>query len=54
MKAYRFDHLDGLDALRLREEADPKPQRGEVLVRVRAVSLNFRDLAMPRGRYPRP
>ena len=54
MKAYRFDTLDGLDALRLREEADPRPQRGEVLVRVRAVSLNFRDLAMPRGRYPRP
>ena len=54
MRAYRFDTLDGLDALRLREEADPRPQRGEVLVRVRAVSLNFRDLAMPRGRYPRP
>ena len=54
MRAYRFDHLDGLDGLRQREEADPKPQRGEVLVRVRAVSLNFRDLAMPRGRYPRP
>lgn len=54
MKVYRFDTLDGLDALRLREEADPSPQRGEVLVRVRAVSLNFRDLAMPRGRYPRP
>ena len=54
MKAYRFDTLDGLDALRLREEADPGPQRGEVLVRVQAVSLNFRDLAMPRGRYPRP
>jgi alcohol dehydrogenase len=54
MRAYRFDHLDGLDGLGQREEADPKPQRGEVLVRVRAVSLNFRDLAMPRGRYPRP
>lgn len=53
MKAYRFDHLDGLDGLRQREEADPAPQRGEVLVRVHAVSLNFRDLAMVRGRYPR-
>lgn len=50
MKAYRFDHLDGL---RLREEAEPARQRGEVLVRVHAVSLNFRDLAMVRGRYPR-
>lgn len=53
MKAYRFDTFDSLDALRLREEADPRPQRGEVLVRVRAASLNFRDLAILRGRYPR-
>jgi NADPH:quinone reductase-like Zn-dependent oxidoreductase len=53
MKAYRFDSFDGLDELRLREEADPRPQRGEVLVRVHAVSLNFRDIAMLRGRYPR-
>lgn len=53
MKAYRFDSFDSLDDLRLREEADPQPQRGEVLVRVHAVSLNFRDLAMLRGRYPR-
>ena len=54
MRAYRFDTLDGPDALRLRDEPDPVPQRGEVLVRVCAASLNFRDLAMVRGRYPRP
>ena len=53
MRAYRFDSFASLDELRLREEADPRPQRGEVLVRVHAVSLNFRDLAMLRGRYPR-
>ena len=53
MKAYRFDSFDGLDELRLRDEADPRPQRGEVPVRVRAVSLNVRDLAILRGRYPR-
>jgi alcohol dehydrogenase len=53
MRAYRFDSFGGLDELRMREEADPQPQRGEVLVRVRAVSLNFRDIAMLRGRYPR-
>ena len=52
MKAYRFDNFDGLDSLRQREEADPRPQRGEVLVRVHAVSLNYRDIAMLRGRYP--
>lgn len=54
MRAYRFDSFASLDELRLREEPDPTPQRGEVLVRVHAVSLNFRDLAMLRGRYPRP
>ncbi len=54
MRAYRFDSFEALENLRLREEADPQPQRGEVLVRVHAVSLNFRDIAMLRGRYPRP
>jgi NADPH:quinone reductase-like Zn-dependent oxidoreductase len=53
MKAYRFDSFDSLEELRLRDEPDPRPQRGEVLVRVHAVSLNFRDLAILRGRYPR-
>jgi alcohol dehydrogenase len=54
MKAYRFDSFDSLDALRMREEPDPRPQRGELLIRVRAVSLNYRDIAVVRGRYPRP
>ncbi|HEX7666885.1 MAG TPA: NAD(P)-dependent alcohol dehydrogenase, partial [Polyangiaceae bacterium] len=31
---------------------DPKPQRGEVLVRVTAGSLNYIDLAVARGHYP--
>lgn len=53
MKAYRLDSFGSLDALRLHDEPDPAPQRGEVLVRVRAVSLNFRDIAIVRGRYPR-
>ncbi|MBV8684554.1 MAG: NAD(P)-dependent alcohol dehydrogenase, partial [Caulobacteraceae bacterium] len=54
MRVYRFDDLRNLDDLRLREEPDPRPQRGEVLIRVRAVSLNYRDIAMVLGRYPRP
>jgi NADPH:quinone reductase-like Zn-dependent oxidoreductase len=35
----------------VREETDPKPQRGEVLVRMRAISLNYRNIAIPLGRY---
>lgn len=53
MRVYRFDKFGDLDELRQRAEPDPQPQRGEVLVRVHAVSLNFRDLAIMRGRYPR-
>ncbi len=53
MKAYRFDSFDSLEALRMREEAEPVAQRGEVVVGVRAVSLNYRDIAMVLGRYPR-
>ena len=54
MRTWRHDHLDGLDGLRIHEEATPEPGRGEVLLQVRAVSLNYRDVAMPLGRYPVP
>lgn len=54
MKAYRLHDFTGLDDLKLREEDTPHPQQGEVLVRVHAVSLNFRDIAMLRDRYPLP
>lgn len=54
MKSYRLDASGSLDHLQVHEELSPRPQRGEVLVRVRAVSLNFRDLAMARGEYPVP
>jgi len=53
MKAYRFDDFESLDHLRLRDEPDAQPQRGELLIRVHAVSLNYRDIAMLNGRYPR-
>ncbi|MEQ1865881.1 MAG: NAD(P)-dependent alcohol dehydrogenase [Micropepsaceae bacterium] len=53
MKAYRLDDFQSLADLRLHDEAEPRPQRGEVLVRVHAVSLNYRDIAMVKGRYPR-
>lgn len=51
MYSYRFDTLDGLDSLTRHTEARSTPQRGEVVVRVRAVSLNYRDIAIPLGRY---
>jgi NADPH:quinone reductase len=39
-------------AFELREVADPVPQEGEALVRVRAAGVNFLDILIRRGRYP--
>ncbi len=41
----------GLERLALEERPMPSPGPREVLVRVRAVSLNYRDLMMVRGEY---
>jgi NADPH:quinone reductase len=45
--------LPAVDAsFELREVADPVPQEGEALVRVRAAGINFLDVLIRRGRYP--
>ena len=51
MRAYRFDTLNSLDDLRVHTEEAPAPQRGEILLRVRSVSLNYRDLSAVLGNY---
>ncbi|MDZ4290205.1 MAG: NAD(P)-dependent alcohol dehydrogenase [Prosthecobacter sp.] len=43
MKAYQIQGTDGLASLRIAELPEPQPGHGEVLVRIRAVSLNYRD-----------
>lgn len=53
MRVYRVDESTGVDGLRLHEEPDPSPQRGELLLRVRFVALNYRDGAIAGGRYVR-
>jgi NADPH:quinone reductase-like Zn-dependent oxidoreductase len=40
-----------LDDMMLRDVPEPQPGPGEVLVRVRACSLNYRDQLIPLGRY---
>src|SRR5271156_1725001 len=40
-----------LDQLALTERPTPEPGAGEVLVRLRAVSLNYRDLLVVQGKY---
>jgi len=49
MKAYEISDPKGIDSLNLVERPTPKPSDGEVLIRVRATSLNYRDLALVRG-----
>ncbi len=53
MRVYRFDELNSLDDLKIHDEVKPQPQRGELLLKVHAVSLNYRDLAVVLGRYVR-
>lgn len=50
MRAWQFSSF-GVDALEFVERPIPQPGPGEVLVRVRAVSYNFRDLLLMRGQY---
>jgi NADPH:quinone reductase-like Zn-dependent oxidoreductase len=49
MKAYEIREANGIDSLNLVDRPNPKPGHGEVLIRVRATSLNYRDLAIVRG-----
>lgn len=53
MKLYRFPQANGIDTLELAEAETPRPGRGQVLVRMRAASLNYRDLMVTSGRYGR-
>jgi NADPH:quinone reductase-like Zn-dependent oxidoreductase len=49
MKLYEITEPKGIDSLNLAERPTPKPGPAEVLIRVRATSLNYRDLALIRG-----
>jgi NADPH:quinone reductase-like Zn-dependent oxidoreductase len=53
MRALKVEAPWGLDAIQVIEAPDPTPGPGEVLVRMRAVSLNYRDLLMVGGIYGR-
>jgi NADPH:quinone reductase-like Zn-dependent oxidoreductase len=54
MKSYRANAGSGLAGLRLSEDPEPEPGPREVLGRVRANSLNFRELLILDGTYPLP
>jgi NADPH:quinone reductase-like Zn-dependent oxidoreductase len=51
MKMYQIQDSFGLDNFVQSERPDPTPGPGEVLVRIKAASPNFRDLMMIEGQY---
>ena len=53
MKAFEIRQASGIDALTLTEKPEPKPSYGQVLVKTKAVSLNYRDLLVVKGAYSR-
>src|SRR2546430_8721242 len=52
MKTVRLRAPAGLENLKLVEEDHPKPRPGELLVRIRASSLNFHDDMVVLGKIP--
>lgn len=57
MKTYRLEQTGSLDGLALCTEPDPTPGLHDVVIRVHANALNYRDLMVMRGAYrvpPRP
>jgi len=51
VKVYRLDPVGTLDGLKLGDEEDRRPGPKEVAIRVRAASLNYRDLKVVEGAY---
>src|SRR5579885_559898 len=51
MKAYEIQQSFGLDSLQMTDRPDPEPAAGQVLLRMKAWSLNYRDLLVAKGQY---
>lgn len=51
MKAIELRSRDGIGALEIGERARPEPGPGDILIRIKAVTLNYRDLAIAQGSY---
>jgi NADPH:quinone reductase-like Zn-dependent oxidoreductase len=51
LKAFEIQQAFGLENLKLTERPDPQPGPGQALVKMKACSLNYRDLLMVKGLY---
>ena len=54
MKAIRYHEFGGVEVLKYEDVPEPEIGDNEVLVRVKAVSLNHLDLRLRSGKSPRP
>jgi NADPH:quinone reductase-like Zn-dependent oxidoreductase len=54
MRTYRLKQLGSVDGLVLQEEDVPEPKSTEIVMRVRAMSVNRRDAFIVNGAYPLP
>jgi NADPH:quinone reductase-like Zn-dependent oxidoreductase len=52
MKVFRFHQFGTIGCLGVSQESEPKPGVEQVLVRIRAAALNFRDLLVAWNQYP--
>lgn len=52
--AFRLAHRNGFDGFQPRDEPVPEIDRHELLIKVRSVALNFRDVAIATSQYPFP
>lgn len=51
MKAFEIQQTFGLESLKLTERAEPRPGPNQVLIKIRAASLNYRDWLTVQGTY---
>jgi NADPH:quinone reductase-like Zn-dependent oxidoreductase len=54
LQVFELQHKPGLGSVTLAERADPRPGPGQVLLRMKAWSLNYRDLLVAKGGYGAP
>lgn len=54
MRSYRLEGSGGTECLALHDEPRPEPKPHEIVLRVRATSLNRRDTMILNGTYPLP
>jgi NADPH:quinone reductase-like Zn-dependent oxidoreductase len=53
-QVFRLPQRNSIQDLAVQAESIPEPAPHEVLIKIRAVSLNYRDIAVAIGQYPFP